>query len=159
MPQCSSGSSLACHEEGAPIVPFVPIAATRLWSCSCPVVSIEEPTAAGRMGHTARVHKLGIKTGLPKCYKGEPNPTLFKNWLSLLLGFSRNHQLESETKARIAHAWKSSVKLSKIRLTPTLESVWGASLSVVSIGAFVRLSWTFRIAIFRGTPHPQLPKI
>lgn len=55
---------------------------------------IDEATAAGRMGHTIPVHKLGIKTGLPKCYKGEPDPTVFENWLSLLLGFFRIHQLD-----------------------------------------------------------------
>jgi len=55
---------------------------------------IDEATAAGRMGHTIPVHKLGIKTGLPKCYEGEPDPTTFENWLSLLLGFFRIHQLD-----------------------------------------------------------------
>ena len=55
---------------------------------------IDDATAAGRMGHTIPVHKLGIKTGLPKCYEGEPDPTVFENWLSLLLGFFRIHQLD-----------------------------------------------------------------
>ena len=55
---------------------------------------IDEATAAGRMGHTIPVHKLGIKTGLPKCYEGEPDTTVFENWLSLLLGFFRIHQLD-----------------------------------------------------------------
>jgi hypothetical protein len=36
---------------------------------------IDKATAAGRMGHTIPVHKLGIKTGLPKCYEGEPDVT------------------------------------------------------------------------------------
>ena len=58
---------------------------------------IDESTAAGRMGHTILVHKLGIKTRLPKCYEGEPDPTVFKNWLSLLLGFFRIHQLCNKT--------------------------------------------------------------
>jgi hypothetical protein len=55
---------------------------------------IDEATAAGRMGHTVPVHKLGIKTGLPKCYEGDPEPVTFENWLSLLLGFFRIHQLD-----------------------------------------------------------------
>jgi hypothetical protein len=55
---------------------------------------IDEATAAGRRGHTIPVHKLGIKTGLPKGYKGDPDLTVFKNWLSLLLGFFRIHQLD-----------------------------------------------------------------
>jgi len=55
---------------------------------------IDEATAAGWRGHTVPVHKLGIKTGLPKGYEGEPDPTIFENWLSLLLGFFRIHQLD-----------------------------------------------------------------
>ena len=55
---------------------------------------IDEATAAGRRGHTIPVHKLGIKTGLPKGYEGDPDPTVFENWLSLLLGFFRIHQLD-----------------------------------------------------------------
>jgi hypothetical protein len=55
---------------------------------------IDEATAAGRRGHTIPVHKLGIKTGLPKGYEGDPDLTVFKNWLSLLLGFFRIHQLD-----------------------------------------------------------------
>ena len=55
---------------------------------------IDEDAAAGRRGHTVPVHKLSIKTGLPKGYEGEPDPTVFENWLSLLLGFFRIHQLD-----------------------------------------------------------------
>ena len=55
---------------------------------------INKVTAAGCMGHTVPVHKLGIKTGLPKCYEGDPDPVAFENWVSLLLGFFRIHQLD-----------------------------------------------------------------
>ena len=55
---------------------------------------IDEATAAGRMGHTVPVHKLGIKTSLPKCYEGDSDPVAFENWISLLLGFFRIHQLD-----------------------------------------------------------------
>src|SRR5258708_657640 len=55
---------------------------------------IDEITAEGHRGHTVPVHKLGIKTGLPKCYEGEPDPMVFENWLSLLLGFFWIHQLD-----------------------------------------------------------------
>jgi hypothetical protein len=39
---------------------------------------IDEATAAGCMGHMVPVHKLGIKTGLPKCYEGDPEPVTFE---------------------------------------------------------------------------------
>jgi hypothetical protein len=55
---------------------------------------IDEATAAGWRGQTIPVHKLGIKTGLPKGYEGDPDLTVFENWLSLLLGFFRIHQLD-----------------------------------------------------------------
>jgi len=55
---------------------------------------IDEATAAGRMGHTVPVHKLGIKTSLPKGYEGDPDPVAFENWVSLMLGFFRIHQLD-----------------------------------------------------------------
>ena len=29
-----------------------------------------------------------------KCYEGEPDPVAFENWLSLLLGVFRTHQLD-----------------------------------------------------------------
>ena len=48
---------------------------------------IDEATAAGRMGHTVPVHKLSIKTSLPKGYEGNSDPVAFENWISLLLGF------------------------------------------------------------------------
>ena len=55
---------------------------------------IDEATAAGRMGYMVPVHKLGIKTSLPKSYEGNSDPVAFKNWISLLLGFFRIHQLD-----------------------------------------------------------------
>src|SRR5258706_10127811 len=57
------------------------------------VAFIDKDRAAGR-SNTTPIHKLGIKSSLPKAYKGQPDQTAFKNWLSLLLGFFRIHQLD-----------------------------------------------------------------
>ncbi len=57
------------------------------------VAFIDEDWAAGRV-NTMPIHKLGIKSSLPKAYKGQPDQTAFENWLSLLLGFFRIHQLD-----------------------------------------------------------------
>ena len=55
---------------------------------------IDKATAAGCMGHTVLVHKLSIKTSLLKCYEGDSDPVAFENWILLLLGFFRIHQLD-----------------------------------------------------------------
>jgi hypothetical protein len=57
------------------------------------VTFISEAQAAGR-ADTVPIHKLGIKSSLPKPYEGQPDQTVFENWLSLLLGFFRIHQLD-----------------------------------------------------------------
>ena len=57
------------------------------------VVFISEEQAAAR-AETVPLHKLGIKSSLPKAYEGQPDQTVFENWLSLLLGFFRIHQLD-----------------------------------------------------------------
>ncbi len=54
---------------------------------------ISEEQAAGR-GNTTPLHKLGIKSPLPKPYEGQPDQTAFENWLSLLLGYFRIYQLD-----------------------------------------------------------------
>ena len=65
------------------------------------VTFIDEDQAAGR-ANTTPIHKLGIKSSLPKAYEGQPDQTAFENWLSLLLGFFRIHQLDvlNETQDR-----------------------------------------------------------
>ena len=57
------------------------------------VAFIDEDQAAGRV-NTVPLHKLGIKSTLPKAYEGQPDQTTFESWLSLLLGFFRIHQLD-----------------------------------------------------------------
>src|SRR5882757_3563051 len=57
------------------------------------VAFVSEAQAAGRVD-TVPLHKLGIKSTLPKAYKGQSDQTSFENWLSLLLGFLRIHQLD-----------------------------------------------------------------
>ena len=68
------------------------------------VAFIDEDRAAGR-ANTTPIHKLGIKASLPKAYEGQPDQTAFENWLSLLLGFFRIHQLDvlndAQDRARI----------------------------------------------------------
>ena len=63
------------------------------------VVFIDEDRAAGQ-ANTTPIHKLGIKSNLPKAYEGQPDQTAFENWLSLLLGFFRIHQLDVLNKAQ-----------------------------------------------------------
>jgi hypothetical protein len=57
------------------------------------VAFISEAQAAGHVD-TVPLHKLGINSPLPKVYEGQPDQTNFENWLSLLLGFFRIHQLD-----------------------------------------------------------------
>jgi hypothetical protein len=57
------------------------------------VAFVSEAQAAGRVD-TVPLHKLGIKAALPKAYEGQSDQTSFENWLSLLLGFFRIHQLD-----------------------------------------------------------------
>ena len=57
------------------------------------VAFIDEAQAAGR-ANSVPIHKLGIKFTLPEAYEGRPDQTTFENWLSLLLGFFRIHQLD-----------------------------------------------------------------
>jgi hypothetical protein len=57
------------------------------------IAFINEAQAAGHVD-TVPLHKLGIKSPLPKAYEGQPDQTNFENWLSLLLGFFRIHQLD-----------------------------------------------------------------
>jgi len=57
------------------------------------VAFISEAQAAGRTD-TVPLHKLGIKSPMPKAYEGQSDQTSFENWLSLLLGFFRIHQLD-----------------------------------------------------------------
>jgi hypothetical protein len=57
------------------------------------VAFVNEAQAAGCID-TVPLHKLGIKSSLPKQYKGQPDQMSFENWLSLLLGFFRIHQLD-----------------------------------------------------------------
>jgi hypothetical protein len=57
------------------------------------VAFISEAQVASRVD-TVPIHKLGIKSPLPKAYEGQPDQTSFENWLSLLLGFFRIHQLD-----------------------------------------------------------------
>ena len=68
------------------------------------VAFMNEAQAAGRVD-TVPLHKLGIKAALPKPYEGQPDQTSFENWLSLLLGFFRIHQLdvlsEAQDRARL----------------------------------------------------------
>jgi hypothetical protein len=68
------------------------------------VAFISEAQVADRVD-TVPIHKLGIKSPLPKAYEGQPDQTSFENWLSLLLGFFRIHQLdvlnEVQDRARI----------------------------------------------------------
>ena len=68
------------------------------------VAFIDEDRAAGR-ANTMPIHKLGIKASLPKSYEGQPDQTAFENWLALLLGFFRIHQLdvlnEAQDRARL----------------------------------------------------------
>ena len=63
------------------------------------VMFIDEDCAAGQ-ANTTPIHKLGIKLNLPKAYKGQPDQMVFENWLSLLLGFFRIHQLDVLNKAQ-----------------------------------------------------------
>ncbi len=68
------------------------------------VAFIDKDRAAGR-ANTTPIHKLGIKSSLPKAYEGQPDQTAFENWLSLLLRFFRIHQLdvlnEAQDRARL----------------------------------------------------------
>ena len=68
------------------------------------VAFISEAQAAGHVD-SVPLHKLGIKSTLPKLYEGQPDQTLFENWLSLVLGFFRIHQLdvlnEAQDRARL----------------------------------------------------------
>ena len=68
------------------------------------VAFIDEDRAAGR-ANTTPIHKLGIKASLPTAYEGQPDQTAFENWLALLLGFFRIHQLdvlnEAQDRARL----------------------------------------------------------
>jgi hypothetical protein len=57
------------------------------------VAFVSEAQAAGHVD-TVPLHKLGIKSTLPKAYEGQSDQTSFENWLSLLLGFFRIHQLD-----------------------------------------------------------------
>ena len=57
------------------------------------VAFIDEAQATGQED-SVPLHKLGIKYTLPKAYEGQPDQTTFENWLSLLLGFFRIHQLD-----------------------------------------------------------------
>jgi len=57
------------------------------------VAFISKAQAAGH-ADTVPLHKLGIKSPMPKVYKGQPDQTSFENWLSLLLRFFRIHQLD-----------------------------------------------------------------
>ena len=57
------------------------------------VAFIDEAQAAGRV-NPVPIHKLGIKFTLPEAYEGRPDHTTFENWLFLLLGFFRIHQLD-----------------------------------------------------------------
>ncbi len=63
------------------------------------VAFINKDQAAGR-ANTTPIHKLGIKSSLPKAYEGQPDQTTFENWLSLLLRFFRIHQLDMLNKAQ-----------------------------------------------------------
>ena len=63
------------------------------------VAFIDEVQAASRVD-TVPLHKLGIKSSLPKPYEGQPDQTGFENWLSLLLGFFRIHQLDVLTEVQ-----------------------------------------------------------
>jgi len=57
------------------------------------VTFIDKDWAAGQANMTP-IHKLGIKASLPKSYEGQPDQMAFENWLALLLGFFRIHQLD-----------------------------------------------------------------
>ena len=63
------------------------------------IAFFNEAQAAGCVD-TIPAHKLGIKSPLPKPYKGEPDQMLFKNWWSLLLGFFRIYHLDILTEAQ-----------------------------------------------------------
>ena len=57
-------------------------------------VAFISDTQAANRAETTPLHKLGIKSPLPKPYEGQPDQTAFENWLSLLLGFFRIYQLD-----------------------------------------------------------------
>ena len=57
------------------------------------VALISEAQAAIRVD-TIPLHRIGIKSLLPVPYRGQPDQTLFEDWLSLLFGFFRTHRLD-----------------------------------------------------------------
>ena len=54
------------------------------------VALISEAQATIRVD-TIPLHRIGIKLLLPVPYRGQPDQTLFEDWLSLLLRFFRTH--------------------------------------------------------------------
>jgi hypothetical protein len=63
------------------------------------IAFLDEAQAAGCV-NSIPLHTLGIKAALPKPYEGQPDQTGFENWLSLLLGFFRIHQLDVLTEVQ-----------------------------------------------------------
>ena len=89
--QCEPEGSIDLHNGGhnRPAQRKHPDRVTNMLSAAF----ISKAQAAVRVD-TLPLYKLGIKSLLPAPYGGQPDPTLFENWLSRLLGFFRIHHLD-----------------------------------------------------------------
>src|SRR5258706_10060381 len=103
------------------------------------VAFIDKDWAAGQ-ANTMPIHKLGIKASLPKSYEGQPDQTAFENWLALLLGFFRIHQLdvlnEAQDRARVEILGQSLGE-------GALTYFWECHQKFMEVGE----NWDFREAI------------
>ena len=114
------------------------------------VAFISEAQAAGRVD-TVPLHKLGIKATLPKAYEGQSDQTSFENWLSLLLGFFRIHQLdvlnETQDRARLEILGQALKDSAHTYFRERHQSSWNKGVP----GTFGRPFWISAIATYTRT--------